>query len=155
MSVENILEEMDLLIENATVLPLSNGKILVDAEKMRQMIEDIRLNLPRDIQSAHSIVADRTKIIETARKEAEGVLRQAEERARLMVAKDVITKSAQDKSAELLNQSRAKATEIRKAANVYVDDLMQRTDESIATALSELRKARQDLKASQRIGTEK
>ena len=73
--------------------------------------------------------------------------------ARAMIAKDAITQQAQEKANDLLAQTRVKAGEIRKAANEYVDDLMQRTDESIALSLSELRKARQSIKSSQRIGS--
>ena len=69
-----------------------------------------------------------------------------------MVAKDEIVRQAQEKASDLLTQTKAKSVEVRKAANEYVDDLMQRADESISVALSELRKARQNIKASQRLG---
>ncbi len=152
MSVEHLLDQLDEMVDNAATLPLSN-KILIDGEKLRRLLEDIRLDMPKDVQSARAIVTDRTSIIDNARKEAEGIVRQAEERARAMIAKDAITQQAQEKANDLLAQTRVKAGEIRKAANEYVDDLMQRTDESIALSLSELRKARQSIKSSQRIGS--
>ena len=152
MSVEHLLDQLDEMVDNAATLPLSN-KILIDSEKLRRLLEDIRLDMPKDVQSARAIVTDRTSIIDNARKEAEGIVRQAEERARAMIAKDAITQQAQEKANDLLAQTRVKAGEIRKAANEYVDDLMQRTDESIALSLSELRKARQSIKSSQRIGS--
>ena len=151
MSVEHLLDQLDEMVDNAATLPLSN-KILIDGEKLRRLLEDMRLDMPKDVQSARAIVTDRTSIIENARKEAEGIVRQAEERARTMIAKDTITQQAQEKANDLLAQTRVKAGEIRKAANEYVDDLMQRTDESIALSLSELRKARQSIKSSQKIG---
>ena len=152
MSVEHLLDQLDEMVDNAATLPLSK-KILIDGEKLRRLLEDIRLDMPKDVQSARAIVTDRTSIIDNARKEAEGIVRQAEERARAMIAKDAITQQAQEKANDLLAQTRVKAGEIRKAANEYVDDLMQRTDESIALSLSELRKARQSIKSSQRIGS--
>ena len=152
MSVEHLLDQLDEMVDNAATLPLSN-KILIDGEKLRRLLEDIRLDMPKDVQSARAIVTDRTSIIDNARKEAEGIVRQAEERARAMIAKDAITQQAQEKANDLLAQTRVKAGEIRKAANEYVDDLMKRTDESIALSLSELRKARQSIKSSQRIGS--
>lgn len=155
MSVENLVDQLDELLENAISLPLSNGRVVVDAEKIRRILEDIRLNLPKDIRSASMIVSDRAQIIADARKEAEDIVRQAEERARLMVAKDEITRQAQEKANEMLTQTRNKTAEIRKAANDYVDDLMQRTDESISLSLSELRKARQSIKSSQRMNEQK
>lgn len=152
MSVEEVVDQLDELVESAFSFPLSNGKVLVDAEKIRRLLEDIRLNLPKDIRQAERIVADRTQIISDARKEAESIVRVAEERARTMVAKDEIVRQAQEKTNDLLTQTKTKSVEVRKAANEYVDDLMQRADESVSVALSELRKARQNIKASQRLG---
>ena len=152
MSVEEVVDQLDELVESAFSFPLSNGKVLVDAEKIRRLLEDIRLNLPKDIRQAERIVADRAQIIADAHKEAESIVRVAEERARTMVAKDEIVRQAQEKASDLLTQTKAKSVEVRKAANEYVDDLMQRADESISVALSELRKARQNIKASQRLG---
>lgn len=154
MSIEALVDQVDELLDNAVSLPLSGGKVLVDAEKIHRLMDDIRLNLPKDIRSAEMIVKNRTDIEATAKKEAEARIKQAEERARLMVAKDEITRQAQEKANELLAQARVKTAEIRKAANDYVDDLMQRTDESIALSLSELRKARQSIKSSQRVNGE-
>lgn len=154
MSIEALVDQVDELLDNAVSLPLSGGKVLVDAEKIHRLMDDIRLNLPKDIRSAEMIVKNRADIEATAKKEAEARIKQAEERARLMVAKDEITRQAQEKANELLAQARVKTAEIRKAANDYVDDLMQRTDESIALSLSELRKARQSIKSSQRVNGE-
>ncbi len=150
MSVEEIVDQIDDLLEKAFSFPLSGGKILIDGEAVRNLLDDIRLNLPKDIRQAERIVADRTQIISDAKREAETIVRVAEERAKALVAKDEITRQAQDKANEMVTQARQKSAEMRKAANDYVDDLMQRTDESIAMGLTELRKARQSIKASQR-----
>ena len=70
MSVEHLLDQLDEMVDNAATLPLSN-KILIDGEKLRRLLEDIRLDMPKDVQSARAIVTDRTSIIDNARKEAE------------------------------------------------------------------------------------
>ena len=152
MSVEEVIDQLDELVEGAFSFPLSNGKVLVDADKIRRLLEDIRLNLPKDIRQAERIVADRTQIIADARKEAESIVRVAEDRARAMVAKDEIVRQAQEKANDLLTQTKTKSIEVRKAANEYVDDLMRRTDEALAANLAELRKTRQNIKATQRSG---
>ena len=151
MSVENLVDQLDELLENSISLPLTNGKVLVDSAKMRRILEDIRLNLPKDIRSAAMIVNDRAQILADARKEGESIIRQAEERARLMVSRDEITRQAQEQATAMLAHHRTKAMEYRKAANDYVDELMQRTEETITVSLNDLRKARQTIKASQRV----
>ena len=40
--------------------------------------------------------------------------------------------------------------EMRRASNDYIDDLMKRTDDALAANLAELRKTRNNIKASQR-----
>ena len=77
MSVEEVVDQLDELVESAFSFPLSNGKVLVDAEKIRRLLEDIRLNLPKDIRQAERIVADRAQIIADAHKEAESIVRVA------------------------------------------------------------------------------
>ena len=141
MSIEELVDQIDDVLEQAVTLPLSGGKLLVDGEVIRRILDDIRLNLPKDIRQAERIVADRSQIISDAKREAETTIRVAEERSKIMVAKDEITRQATDRANDILTQAKMKAAEMRKAANDYVDDLMQRTDEAIAMNLSELRKA--------------
>ena len=152
MNVSSLLDELDEMIDSAWNMPLSGGKALVDAERVREIVDKIRSSLPQEIRQAKAIVSDRSQIIADAKREAETVVRVAEERARVMVNQDEIVKQAQQKANDLLTQTQIKTREMRKAANEYVDDLMRRTDEALAANLAELRKTRQNIKATQRSG---
>ncbi len=57
---------------------------------------------------------------------------------------------AQQRANEILTQAQAQSRETKKACNEYVEEIMRRTDESISESLTELRKTRQNIKASQR-----
>lgn len=148
MNVDELLDLIDEMIDGAWGLPLSGGRCFIDAEKLRDIIDDIRLNLPQEIKQAKNIVSDRSDIISNARREAEAIVRTAEDRARQLVAQEEIVKQAQAKANDLLGSAQTKAREMRRAANDYVEDLMRRTDEALANNLSELRKARQTLRSS-------
>ena len=150
MNVSSLLDELDEMIDSAWNMPLSGGKALVDAERVREIVDKIRSSLPQEIRQAKAIVSDRSQIIADAKREAETVVRVA----RVMVNQDEIVRQAQARGSELLSQSQTKAREIRRAANEYVDDLMKRTDEQMTANLAELRKTRQNLKASQRSGNQ-
>ena len=152
MNVEQWLQELEEMVERSVRLPLSGGRTVMDAERIREIIDEIRENLPQEIRQAKAIVADRTQIISDAKHEAETIVRVAEERAKAMVNQSEIVKQAQQRANDLLMKSQSKAREMRKAANEYVDDLMKRTDEQMTANLAELRKTRQNIKASQRSG---
>ena len=98
MTIDELLDIMDETLEEATTLPFTGGKRMVDVEKVRDIIDDIRLNMPAEIRQAKAIVQDRADIVESAKKEAEAIVKRAEDRARAMVAQEAIVKAAQQKA---------------------------------------------------------
>ncbi len=146
MTVEEILEQIDDMIDKAWSMPLSGGKCLVEAERLRDLIDDIRANMPIEVRQAKAIVSDRADIISTARREAESIVRTAEERARRLVAEEEVVKQAQAKANELLSQSQQRAREMRKSAYDFSEDMLRRTEETLAQRLGEVRQVRQTLR---------
>ena len=145
MTVDELLDQIDDMVDKAWGLPLSN-KCAIEADRLRDIIDDIRGNMPSEIRQVKAIVADRADIIATAKKEAEGIVRAAEERARNMIAHEEIVKQAQQKASELLGQTQQKAREMRRGATEFSEDVLRRTEETLAQRLSEVRQARQVLR---------
>ena len=75
MSIEDLLEQFDEVLEGGMKFP--GKRAVVDAEKLRALVDDIRLNIPGEIKQARGIVADRTDIITNAKREADGIIRNA------------------------------------------------------------------------------
>lgn len=146
MTVEELLEQIDDMLDKAWSLPLSGGKCMVEAERLRNIVDDIRGNLPSEVRQAKAIVADRADIIATAKREAEGIIRNAEERARRLVAQEEVVKQAQQKADEMLGQVQQKTREMRRGANDFAEDVLKRTEETLAKQLTEVRQARQVLR---------
>ena len=146
MSIEDLLEQFDEVLEGGIQIP--GQRTVVDVEKLRALVDDIRLNIPGEIKQARGIVADRTDIITNAKREADGIIRSAEERAKAMVAQEEITKLAQEKASEIIATAQAKSRQMRKAAQDFVDDIMRRADEGLTANLGEVRKTRAALKQS-------
>ena len=146
MSIEELLDQIDEMIDKAWGLPLSGGKCLVEADRLRDIVDDIRGNMPSEIRQAHSIVNDRVEIIDTAKREAEGIVRAAEERARALVMQEEVVKQAQQKSSEILLQTQQKCRDMRKGAQEFTEDLLRRTEESLVHHTAEIHQARQALR---------
>ncbi|MGN0557635.1 MAG: ATPase [Acutalibacteraceae bacterium] len=144
MSIEDLLDEIDEVLDKAWGLP--GGKSVVDAEKMRVIIDDIRLNMPQELKQSRSIVAEKGDIINTAKREADAIIKSAEDRARALVAQEEITRAAQSKAGEIINAAQSKARDMRRAAQDFVDDLLKRTDEGVTQNLAEIRKTRASLR---------
>ena len=144
MTLDELLEQFDEVLDSGIKIP--GKKTVVDIEKLRAVVDDIRLNIPSEIKQARGIVADRADIITTAKREADGIIRTAEEKAKAMVAQEEIVKLSQAKAAEIISTAQAKSREMKKAAQDFVDDIMRRADDGLTANLGEIRKTRAALK---------
>ena len=137
---------LDDLLDKSWSLPLSGGRSVVDDEKIRELLDDIRLNLPAEIKQAKSIVADRAEIVSTAKREADAIVRRAEDRARSLIAQEEIVKQAQQKAGEILTQAQTRARELRGASQDFSEDMLRQTEELLVKMAGEVRNTRQALR---------
>lgn len=146
MIIDDILDMMDDMLDNAASVPFSVKKSIIDGDQMRDYINEIRLNLPQEIKQAKLIVRDRQSIVSDANKEADTIIRRAEERAKVIVSNDEITKAAKARAVEITNQAQSKAKEIKTAADKYIDSVLVQTEECLQGKLADIRKTRQAVK---------
>lgn len=145
MSIDEILIEMDELLEDSINLPFSGGKRMVDVERIRDLMGEIKLNLPGEVRDAQKIVRDRADIIAAANKEADGIVRRAEERAALLVSEAEVVKASQAKAAELLANAQQQSREMRKQVLEYCDGMLRQSEEVLAKKARDIREVRGSL----------
>lgn len=153
MTIEEILEQVDDMLDAAWAMPLSGGKVVVDAERMRNMVDAIRGNMPSEIRQARAIVQDRTDIISTAKKEAESIIRTAEERRNQILSHEEIVVQAQERANEIQMQTQKRARDMRKTAQDFTDDLLRHTEETLSQQIAQVRQARQSLRSGNKVDT--
>ncbi len=150
MKVDDLILQLQDLINDAKSMPFSGGKVLVNSEQVYDIIDQIQDSMPAEVRQAKNIVADRKQIITEANRESENIIRAAEERKKVMLNQSEIVREAQAKAKEIIDDAKQKSAEIRKAANVYVDSIMKRTEECLTTQLSEVKKTRTNISNSQK-----
>ena len=150
MNIEEILDMVDDLLDKSLSLPLSGGRSIVDDDKIRELLNDVRQSLPGEIKQARDIVADRSEILSSAKREADALIRRAEDRARALISQETIVKQAQAKANEILIQAQSKSKEMRIASTEFADDILRRSEESLAKLLVDLKETRQAVSDSAR-----
>lgn len=129
-----LLEDLEDVLDDATSMPMTK-KSLVDVEKIKTIIEDIRLNTPQETKQAKAIVDSRNNILEEAKKEAAEIIQEAQAQARELVARDQITQTAQAEAAEIVarakdegdayvREAQAQATEILGNATTQANEMV-------------------------------
>ena len=145
--VEEIITTLYEMVQDAWSLPLGGEKCVVERDKVLDLLDEISNQLPGELKQAKTIVESRNEVITNAKREAENILKQAEQRARQMISREEITKQAEQQAAEMIKAAQTKIKELRQVTNDYVDDSMKRTDDAIAQALSEIRESRSKFRA--------
>ncbi len=146
--IEELVNMLYDMVSEAWALPFGAEKCLLEKEKVLDLVDEIRVNLPKDLEQARVIVENRNDILAQAKREAEAIKRAAEDRARHMVAEDEIVITTKQKANEIMTAAETKAKELRYAANEYADDTLRRLEDVITQALSETRESRKQFKAA-------
>ena len=93
MKVLELLDELDEIIDVAGSVPLVR-KVMVDPNEITEIVKEIRLELPDEIQQAQWIKNERDRILDEAKAEYERIITEAQEKAEKLVEQDEITVKA-------------------------------------------------------------
>ena len=149
-----MLNMLHTMITEAWGVPLGAEKCIIERDKALDILDEIRGQFPTEIAEAKRLLDARADFINNAKREAESIKRTAEERARQLIDDQEIIKISRAKSNEMLSYAESSSTELRRVANEYVDDAMQRTEEALAAALDEIRQSRQRFRQAARAAAE-
>lgn len=145
MEILTVLETLEDLIERSSGVPFSS-KCLVDREEVLEIIKEMRLKLPDDIKQAKWVKEERQKILLEAQKEANNILKDAENKIASLVDEHEITKKAYEQSNEIVGSAQKNAREIRLGAREYADSVLNKVEEILTDATDVIKTNRSELK---------
>lgn len=146
-NTEDIIGALYDLVQDARSMPLAADKCILERDKVLDMLDEIIAQLPGELKQSRTIVESRNELIAQARREAEGIIREAQEKASQMITKESIYEEAKKRSEELVVQTQNRINQLRKAANEYMDESLRQTEDVISATLSEVRDTRMKFRA--------
>lgn len=130
MAIEEILVNMEEILEKAKSMPFSD-KVMVDREELFDLITDIRLKMPNEIEQSKWVLDEKNRIIQDAKKEAEQCIKEAEEERDKLVNESEITRRACTQAEEIVAEAKKVAKDMRMGAKEYADDLLMQMEEQM------------------------
>lgn len=146
MSIDEILDDMDELLDKSAGVPFASHKAIIDGERLRELINDVRLNVPQEIKHAKMVEYDRDRIIREAEAKAEQIVRQAEERAKVIVSEEAILREAKKRAYDLMTKAKTEAEAVKHATDTYVNKRFKEAEDFFTSGLQDVqqRKAKLD-----------
>ena len=141
-NTEDIIGALYDMVQDARSMPLAADKCIVERDKVLDMLDEIIAQLPHELKQSRTIVESRNELISQARREAENIIRQAQEQAKQLTTKEAIYIEARKRSEELVGQTQERIEALKKAANAYMDNALRETEEVIAASLQDVRDTR-------------
>ena len=131
MEIFTLLESLEELLEQAKKVPFTE-KCIVDKNELIEAIKEIRLNLPDELNKAKWIREERERIIAEAQKDADDIVKEAENRIISMIDEHEITKKAYAKKNEIIASANEMYREYSRDAANYADGILGSVEESMA-----------------------
>ncbi|MBQ2893757.1 MAG: hypothetical protein IJE24_06435 [Oscillospiraceae bacterium] len=145
--IEDIISALYTLVEDARALPLGADKCILERDKVLDMLDEIIAQMPGELKQSRAIVESRNELIGQARREAEGIVRDAQKKAEEMVSEQAIYLEAKRQCQEMIEAAQGRIEQLKQASNAYMDDALRATEETIAQSLADVRETRSRFRA--------
>ena len=132
-----LLDQLEDLIEEGKTNFLS-GKVAIDKDDMVEIIRDIRLKLPSEVQQSVWIVEERNKILNEAQKEAHIIIEEAREQMQSMIEKDQITLFAKERAENIISTAKEDAKDMHRGAIAYAQDTCKDVEQRLKFTLESI-----------------
>ena len=146
--VEDLLTMLYNLVQDAFSLPFGADRCILNRDKVLALIDEITNILPQDLKQAKHIVEARNEIIGTAKREADVIKKQAEERANQLVSQEEVLLVAKQKSVDIMQKAESKAREMHRQVSEYVDVMLGRAQEKISDVMNDIKSSRTEFRSA-------
>ena len=130
MEIFTILETIEDILEKNKKIPVIN-KAFVNKDELLSLVQEIRLKLPDELKQAKWVKEERARIIEEAEKQANDIIKEAENRIISMIDEHEITRKAYDKKQEIIATANEMSREIDKGTRTYADNILSDMEDTI------------------------
>lgn len=126
------------MVEEARGVPLS-ASCVVHRGEMLGVLDEAKAAMPDSIAKAESILANRDKVIDEGRMQAEQMIAMAREEASQLIEQTAIMQQAREEAKNILAQARNEAADQRAEIEEYIDSrlatlevILNKTQEAIS-----------------------
>lgn len=146
MDLLALVDRLEELVAGAQKMPIGS-RAIIDRRRLLDMVDQMRVSIPQEVRDAQALVANREELHRQAEEEARLIIARAEDRAARMVEAHELTVAAGKRAVEVARQADARLEERIQQANA---DIEQRIAESRRLAAQQMDAA--DEYASELLG---
>lgn len=150
MDIQHLVDRLEDLIDDGRHL-FGTKYTMVDEERALELIDQMRISIPEEIEKAARVIAQRDRILAEAHEEAARIVQENRMKAETMLDEDATVRAAQARAENIREQARQEAHRITSEADTYVMSLLSQLEQQL---VGDLNQVRNGITALQQIGHE-
>lgn len=143
--IMDLLNELEELVEKGSAIPFSN-KVSINADDALEIIDELKKELPSEIDEAEKIVKDKKQILFEAQANADRIKNNADKQIREMIDNSEIVKNANTQAEIIVENAQTQAKEIRIGTQHYSDKILYQLQLQLKELNDKIEDNRKELK---------
>jgi len=115
-------------------------KVLVDRDAVLELVDQLRVAIPEEVQAAKRINAEGERILEQAHDESARILGRAQEQAAFLISERGLAEGAAAQGRRIVAEAEAAGREVAAGADAYALQILSALQTEAEKALLEIRK---------------
>ncbi len=138
MDIQHLVDRLEDLIDEGRHVPFSKHT-MVDEERALEIIDQMRISIPEEIEKAARVLAQRDRVLAQANEEATRIVQQAKERGDELIDREAMVQAANNRAANIVEQAHQDAEAIMTDADNYVLGVLSNLEQQLNKAMNVVR----------------
>lgn len=137
--VQHLIDLLYDMIDNAKGVPLGNDKCIIERNRSPGLSRRNPRPAARGAGRGKKLMAARAEYVANAKKEAENLRQRAQNDAKHIVSESETLQTARQQANDIVRKAEERTREMYRVANEYTEDALKRTEDALQAALEEVR----------------
>ena len=146
MDILHLVDRLEELFNESRPIPLTHS-VIVNEERMLDIIDQMRMVIPEEIKNAERILANRDRILAQAQEEANRTLGQAREKAEALIDRELVVENAKARADANVEQIIADHEKTKRDEDEYVLQSLQRLEDELMRMMNQVQNGIRTLQA--------
>lgn len=138
MDIQHLVDRLEDLIDEGRHI-FGTKYTLIDEERALEIIDQMRISVPEEIEKAARIIAQRDRVLAEAHEEAARIVHEHRDKAEQMLHEDERVSSAMARAESIKEQARQEAIRITAEADQYAMHVLSSLEQQLMADLNQVR----------------
>jgi vacuolar-type H+-ATPase subunit H len=148
VDIQHLLDRLEVLLSDSRRI---GGKLIVDAQRSWDLIDQMRITIPEEVKQAQRINQERDRIIAQAKEEASRIVDLSREEAAKLTEDHGLAQQAQELAATIEARARRDANSVQQQADEYVLEVLSQLDADLMRTLTVVRNGIEKVRLDRRL----